>query len=88
VLENLAFKRSIENLAWFKDDYIWQRPHKTRTTKIRYDIAAKFNEIIRYDDFLKSFLPNAELLMMINGHNGKFWQNVEDEIYECCTKKY
>lgn len=86
-LENIAVKRAIDKYAWFKDKYIWTRPHKARKTYIRYDLFETFERIIREDKFLRDFLINAELLMMIDNYHDdkeKFWKEMEGEILECC----
>ena len=95
-LENLAYKRAVGEYAWFKDDYLWRRPHTTRYTNIRYDFSKAFEEIVRTDQCLKNFLVNAELLKIVAAYEsasvddaGKkkvFWEEVEAEIHEACAK--
>ena len=78
-LENIAYKRVIGEYAWMKDDYIWTRPHKSRKTKIRYDLKESVDKVVREDEFLKNFLVNVELVMLIKEFNGnpeKFWTTV------------
>jgi hypothetical protein len=87
--ENIAYKRVMDEYHWMKDEYIWTRPHKSRKTKIRYDLKEGLDKVVREDDFLKNFLINVELMMLIkefNGDSEKFWKIFGDEIDECGKK--
>jgi len=87
--ENIAYKRVMEEYNWMKDEYIWTRPHKSRKTKIRYDLKEGLDKVVREDEFLKNFLINVELMMLIkefNGDSEKFWKSFGGEIDECGKK--
>lgn len=86
-LENIAYKRVAERFGSFRDDYIFLRPSKTRTTRVRYDFKAAVAEIVRTDERLKDFLLNVMLLEMCEECNRdptRFWMSLRDELDETC----
>lgn len=95
-LENLAYKRVCKRYAWFKDSYIWKRPHVTRYTNIRYDFGEGVDAIARSDRKLKDFMINSALLEIISeyehcekdadGQRTKFWESIKEEVNDNCKK--
>lgn len=95
-LENLAYKRAGQKYPWFKDSYIWKRPHMTRYTNIRYDFHETVEGIARSDNKLKDFLINCSLLEIISeyehgeidddGKRAAFWTAIKEEVNDNCKK--